>query len=271
MVTKSILKLAMADEKGVDFSKIKEKNRLKNLRREKRKKAEQKKPVEEQEEEEEEEEDEEEEDEDEDEDEEGDAEVSGMFDIEALDDSDTSDSEVEMEEKIIRPKKARVETAAKATKATKSTKAAKTAAAEEDEEDEDEEDEEDIPVSDLEDLSDEDKEDLIPHTRLTINNTAALLSALNRIRIPTDSTAPFATHQSVVSETATADAIANVSDDLNRELQFYKQSRDAVLKARTLLRKEGVPFSRPTDVSYPATPRMPSAALHTSKAAPKGS
>lgn len=260
MVTKSILKLAMADEKGVDFSKIKEKNRLKNLRREKRKKAEQKKPIEEQEGEGWE--DEEDEDEDEDEDEEGE-EVSGMFDVEALDDSDTSDSEVEMEEKIIRPKKARVEMAAKATKADKSAKAAKTAkpaAAEDDEDeddDEDEEEEDDIPVSDLEDLSDEDKEDLIPHTRLTINNTAALLSALNRIRIPTDSSAPFATHQSVVSETATADAVANVSDDLNRELQFYKQSRDAVLKARALLRKEGVPFSRPTDVSYPATPRKP--------------
>lgn len=260
MVTKSILKLAMADEKGVDFSKIKEKNRLKKLRRDQRKKAEQKKPVEEQEDEDEEDDEEEDEDEDEDEDEEGDAEVSGMFDIEALDDSDTSDSEVEMEEKIIRPKKARIETAAKAKKADKTAKpakAAKSAAAEEDDdEDEDEEDEEedDIPVSDLEDLDDEDKEDLIPHTRLTINNTAALLSALNRIRIPTDSSAPFVTHQSVISEAATSDAIENVSDDLNRELQFYKQSRDAVLKARTLLRKEGVPFSRPTDVSCPRDP-----------------
>lgn len=249
MVKKTKLQLSLADEKGVDFLKVKEKRRVKALRKEKEKKKAAKQaaqPAAEEEDEdagEEEWEDEEapEDDEDEESDEEGDAAAKGMFDLEAL--SDSSDSEVEMEERIIRPKKA---------KPTKAAKAAKDD--EEDEDEDDDEEEEDIPVEDLEDLDDEDKEDLIPHTRLTINNTAALLASLNRIRIPTDSSAPFATHQSVVSVTTTSNDIPNVSDDLNRELQFYKQSRDAVLKARTLLRKEGVPFSRPGDVSLAHSP-----------------
>lgn len=38
-----------------------------------------------------------------------------------------------------------------------------------------------------------------------------------------------------------------MNDDLNRELAFYKQSLDAVTEARILLKREGVPFSRPTD------------------------
>ena len=60
-------------------------------------------------------------------------------------------------------------------------------------------------MSDLEDLPEEDREDLVPHTRLTINNTTALLASLNRIAIPTDSkTTAFATHQSVVGAEPTA-------------------------------------------------------------------
>lgn len=242
MVKKTKLQLSLADERGVDFAKIKEKKRVKALRKEKAKKKAEKQPAEEEEASEEGLEDEEDEgDEGSDEDEEEGAE--GMFDLEAL--SDSSDSEVEMEERILRPKKA------------KPTKAAKPADDDVDDDEEEDEDEEDIPVEELEDLEDEDKEDLIPHSRLTINNTAALLASLNRIRIPTDSSAPFVTHQSVVSVTTTANDIPNVSDDLNRELQFYKQSRDAVLKARTLLRKEGVPFARPGDVSFFPTPPHP--------------
>lgn len=41
--------------------------------------------------------------------------------------------------------------------------------------------------------------------------------------------------------------VADVDDDLNRELAFYKQSLDAVNEARLKLKKEGVPFSRPVD------------------------
>lgn len=41
--------------------------------------------------------------------------------------------------------------------------------------------------------------------------------------------------------------IKDIDDDLDRELSFYKQSLDAVKEARALLKKEGVPFSRPRD------------------------
>lgn len=106
------------------------------------------------------------------------------------------------------------------------------------------EDEEDIPMSDLEDLDEEEKEDIIPHQRLTINNTVALTAALKRIALPV-SKLPFSEHQSVV--TSEPVSIPDVSDDLNRELAFYAQSLSAVQAARKLLKAEGVPFTRPTD------------------------
>ncbi len=105
-------------------------------------------------------------------------------------------------------------------------------------------DEEDIPLSDLEDLDDEDKEDIIPHQRLTINNTAALATALKRIALPLK-TFQFVDHQSLTTEAPVI--IQDVGDDLTRELEFYKQSLDAVKKARELLKKEKQSFSRPTD------------------------
>lgn len=99
-------------------------------------------------------------------------------------------------------------------------------------------------MSDLEDLSETEKEDIIPHQRLTINNTTALTAALKRISLPYKSLS-FAEHQSVTtSEPVT---VADVSDDLNRELAFYAQSLSAVKTARKLLKSEGVPFSRPKD------------------------
>ncbi|RFU34961.1 hypothetical protein B7463_g1396, partial [Scytalidium lignicola] len=114
------------------------------------------------------------------------------------------------------------------------------------EEDEDEaaSDEEDIPMSDLEELSETEMEDVIPHQRLTINNTIALTAALKRISLPVSSL-PFSEHQSVT--TSDPVAIDDVSDDLNRELAFYAQSLSAVKTARKLLKAEGVPFSRPKD------------------------
>ncbi|KAJ5050482.1 uncharacterized protein L3040_002363 [Drepanopeziza brunnea f. sp. 'multigermtubi'] len=111
-------------------------------------------------------------------------------------------------------------------------------------EDSEEEDDEDIPVSDLEDLDDEEKEDLIPHQRLTINNTVALTAALKRIALPV-SKMSFSEHQSVT--TSKPVEIADVSDDLNRELAFYAQSLSAAQEARKKLKAEGVPFTRPTD------------------------
>lgn len=114
----------------------------------------------------------------------------------------------------------------------------------EDEEEDDDEDDEDIPMSDLEDLDDEEREDMIPHQRLTINNTVALTAALKRISLPI-ATLPFSEHQSITSDKPTE--IADVSDDLNRELAFYSQSLEAVKAARLLLKAEGVSFTRPTD------------------------
>ncbi|KAH8672773.1 eukaryotic rRNA processing protein EBP2-domain-containing protein [Tricladium varicosporioides] len=109
---------------------------------------------------------------------------------------------------------------------------------------EDDEDDEDIPMSDLEDLDDEEKEDIIPHQRLTINNTVALTAALKRISLPV-SKLPFSEHQSVM--TAEPVSIPDVSDDLNRELAFYAQCLSAATEGRKLLKAEGVPFTRPTD------------------------
>lgn len=108
----------------------------------------------------------------------------------------------------------------------------------------DDDDDEDIPISDLEDLDDEEKEDMIPHQRLTINNTIALTAALKAIALPI-SKLPFSEHQSLT--TSAPVEIADVSDDLTRELAFYAQSLSAVQIARGLLKAEKAPFSRPTD------------------------
>ncbi|KLO79726.1 Uncharacterized protein LW93_7168 [Fusarium fujikuroi] len=242
MVTKSKLKMALAAEKGTDFKKLKLLKKQKEA--EKRNAAargadkddEKKKTIEiEAEFEDDDEEDEEEEEEEDEEDEEP------QYDLNAINDSDDSDSSIELEEKIVRkPKRDTLKKSEIAKLA-----AEKKAAAQEDEEED--EDEEDIPMSDLEDLEDEDKEDIIPHQRLTINNTTALLAALNRISIPTDKSVPFATHQSIISTDLTSEAIPDVSDDLQRELAFYSQSLEAARSARKLLRKENVPFSRPKD------------------------
>ncbi|KAG5300835.1 rRNA processing protein [Histoplasma ohiense] len=104
-----------------------------------------------------------------------------------------------------------------------------------------EEDEEDIPLSDL---SEEDTTDVIPHQRLTINNSAAILSSLKRISFITPQT-PFSEHNTLIS-TEPID-IPDPNDDLTRELAFYKVCVSAAKSARDQLKKEGVPFSRPTD------------------------
>ena len=111
-------------------------------------------------------------------------------------------------------------------------------------EEEDGGDQEDIPLSEIESLASEDKADILPHQRLTINNTSALQKAHKSISLPY-STLPFSAHQSIT--TAEPVAIADVNDDLTRELAFYKQCLDAANDGRTLLKKEGVPFSRPND------------------------
>ncbi|KAH9844998.1 Eukaryotic rRNA processing protein EBP2 [Teratosphaeria destructans] len=116
-------------------------------------------------------------------------------------------------------------------------------AQEEDADDDDGEEQEDIALSDIESLASEDRADVIPHQRLTINNTAALQRSLRSFALP--STLHFSAVQSVTS--AEPITIADVEDDITRELAFYRQSLDAVKEARIRLKKEGVPFTRPTD------------------------
>jgi rRNA-processing protein EBP2 len=155
-----------------------------------------------------------------------------------VDDSDSSGSDIEMEEAKPRATKSHITQARR-----------QPAAGEEEDQEESEEDdeEEDIPMSDLDELPDEDKEDLIRHTRLTINNTAAMTASRNRIAIPTDAKVPFSTHMSITSSNAAADAIPDIQDDLGREQAFHAQALEAVKQARQLLKQEGVPFSRPND------------------------
>jgi rRNA-processing protein EBP2 len=243
MVTKGKLKMALAAEKGTDFKKLKllKKQKEAEKRNAAARGAEDKELSDDEEKtiqiEAEFEDDDDEEDEDEEEEEE-----EAQYDLNGINDSDDSDSSIELEEKIVRtPKRDTLK------KSEIQKLAAEKKAAAEDDDEEEEEDEEDIPMSDLEDLDDEDKEDIIPHQRLTINNTTALLAALNRISIPTDKSVPFSAHQSLLSSAATAESIPDVQDDLQRELAFYSQSLEAARSARKLLRQEGVPFSRPKD------------------------
>ncbi|CDK25571.1 unnamed protein product [Kuraishia capsulata CBS 1993] len=110
-------------------------------------------------------------------------------------------------------------------------------------EEEEEEDEEDIPLSDVEVDSDA---DVVPHTKLTINNTAALKESLSRIQLPWAKT-QFDEHLSIDSTTPVEPQIKDIYDDTERELAFFKQGLDAALQARTKLQKLKLPFSRPMD------------------------
>ncbi|KTB01810.1 rRNA-processing protein EBP2 [Nakaseomyces glabratus] len=113
----------------------------------------------------------------------------------------------------------------------------------EDKEDEEEEEEEDVPLSDVEFDSDA---DVVPHHKLTINNTKALKHSLERIQLPWAKHS-FEEHQSVTSETNTDEGMKDIYDDTERELAFYKQSLDAVNIAKEKLKKLKVPFKRPLD------------------------
>ena len=102
----------------------------------------------------------------------------------------------------------------------------------------------DVDLSDIENEDDLVLRDVIPHQRLTINNTAALLSAHSRIALPLSSL-PISEHLSIVSPTHID--IPDINDDLNRELAFYTQALYAANTVRQSLHDEGVPFSRPSD------------------------
>lgn len=114
---------------------------------------------------------------------------------------------------------------------------------EDEKDDEEEEEEEDIPLSDV-DIDDD--ADIVPHTKLTINNMAALKDSLARIELPW-SKHSFQEHQSITSAEKTETEIKDIYDDTERELAFYKQGLDAVKQGRAALTKLKVPFSRPMD------------------------
>ncbi|KAK4147135.1 eukaryotic rRNA processing protein EBP2-domain-containing protein [Dichotomopilus funicola] len=109
---------------------------------------------------------------------------------------------------------------------------------------------EEIDVDELSAEDEEDEEQIAAGTRVrqTINNKEGLLAALRRFALDTNpKTVPFAFHQSVTSSKKTEESIPSVDDDLERELAFMNQSLEAARQARALLRKEGVPFTRPSD------------------------
>ncbi|KAI9655892.1 MAG: rRNA-processing protein and EBNA1-binding protein ebp2 [Alyxoria varia] len=138
-----------------------------------------------------------------------------------------------------------------------------------------------IPLSDLSgaegdddaeggpEARDEDEADIIPHQRLTINNTGALKSALERIQLlpasntTTSSTSavtstkdsattstsdvPFSLRMSHTTSTPTSAQIPDTNDSINLELALYSQSLQSVRHARPLLERESIPFTRPAD------------------------
>lgn len=118
---------------------------------------------------------------------------------------------------------------------------------EEDEEEEKEEeevkDEEDVPLSDAELDSDG---DVVPHSKLTINNVGALKQSLARIQLPWAKHA-FTEHQSILSPERAEEGIKDIYDDTERELAFYKQGLDAAKQGKATLLKLKVPFTRPLD------------------------
>lgn len=178
--------------------------------------------------------------------------------LQALDAHKGRDFDAEKQKKLIKAaekKKAKKTTAAPEDKVVEEEKekeeekAASSDAEEEEEEEVDqdeemedeEEEEEDIPLSDLEE---DEREDVVPHQRLTINNSAAILSALKRISFIGPNT-PFSEHNSIVSKEPIE--VEDANDDLNRELAFYKVCQAAATQARGLLKKDGIPFTRPGD------------------------
>lgn len=114
---------------------------------------------------------------------------------------------------------------------------------EEEEEEDPEAEQEDIPLSDAELDSDG---DVIPHSKLTINNVGALKESLARIQLPWAKHA-FTEHQSIISAEKADAGIKDLYDDTERELAFYKQALDAAKQGKATLLKLKVPFTRPLD------------------------
>ncbi|KAK3684983.1 eukaryotic rRNA processing protein EBP2-domain-containing protein [Podospora appendiculata] len=149
-------------------------------------------------------------------------------------DSD-SDSESEFEHEIIERK-------------SKYDKYNNAPAADESDDEDDDDEEDDIDLDDVSiDESDEENVAASSRIRQTINNKEGLLAVLRRFALDVSSATPFVVHQSVVSKAVTEESIPTIDDDLARELAFMNQSLEAARAARKQLKKDNVPFTRPTD------------------------
>ncbi|KAH3899682.1 Ebp2p SCDLUD_003965 [Saccharomycodes ludwigii] len=128
----------------------------------------------------------------------------------------------------------------------------------EEEEKEEQDDDDDEEEQDADDDDDEKEEvsysdansgmdsDVVPHTKLTVNNKKALKASLERVHLPWEKHS-FQEHQSITSSTPVENHIKDLNDETERELAFYKQSLDATLQARDKLKKLNVRFRRPLD------------------------
>ncbi|GMG21313.1 unnamed protein product [[Candida] boidinii] len=92
-------------------------------------------------------------------------------------------------------------------------------------EEEAEEEEEDVPLSDVEFDSDA---DIVPYTKLTINNVAALKESLSRVQIPWEKY-QFDEGQTVTYNNKVESEIKDIYDDTERELAFFKQGLHAAI------------------------------------------
>ncbi|QPG72736.1 rRNA-processing protein and EBNA1-binding protein ebp2 [Brettanomyces nanus] len=111
------------------------------------------------------------------------------------------------------------------------------------EEEEEKEETDDVPYSDVE-LDDD--ADVVPHTKLTVNNNAAIKQAYASISIPWEKH-PFDESQSIMYHEKVELEIKDIYDDTERELAFFKQGLDAANEGRKKLLALKVPFSRPAD------------------------
>ncbi|KAG1901165.1 eukaryotic rRNA processing [Suillus fuscotomentosus] len=85
-------------------------------------------------------------------------------------------------------------------------------------------------------------EDAVPEQKVEIDNTVALRRIREAIRL--DPSLSW-TETLVISYPQVIEA--DVDDDLNRELAFYKQALHAANTARTLAASHSLPFTRPSD------------------------
>ncbi|KZV60506.1 Ebp2-domain-containing protein [Peniophora sp. CONT] len=108
---------------------------------------------------------------------------------------------------------------------------------------EDDEEEEEGVELDGDDVSiASDVVDLVPKQKIQIDNADALDRIRETIALP--STLPWT---ETLTTTYPLTHTVDVSDDLNRELSFYKQALHSATTAKTLAEKHSFPFTRPTD------------------------